>query len=466
MTDPMDELRRNLQDTADAFRPDFDAAELATTSRRRRRNAGIAGGLAGAAVVAVALTVLVPTILRPNAPVLATPLPVPSASATQGLPAPSASSTDAITVPMDGWKHFASKEYPITFDYPADWTLEGLAGLTDGCTISGCAVTVQPPAGSGTAPVVLARNGFESSDNVTDGVHVQAEISASIPDLNGWADADSHPALPIVLARSGKNAEARDYYLALALTGANGSVGPSAFAVGTKNPLGARRDALISFGTSVDNLGGRVDREQDRAILMILASARPNPDYAPTLPITKNGKTFVAEFASMATPTLGAVTAGSDWATLRVEQAGIRLRYPDGWKLSHDAESQSWAITAPSGYQVKVGLAMDGNEYFARKTESELLGRLDQVSAKAAMELDFNETTAAASGPVEVRWVNGGEFAASAYLALSKGSREQDLLDFGNHRGVQVLGVGTTDNPTPDELDQVVAILASVQPLG
>jgi len=466
MTDPMDDLRRNLQDTADGFRPDLNPAELAATSRKRRRNAGIAGGLAGVAVVAVALTVLVPTILRPNAPVLATPLPVPSASATPTAPDPTTSSTDAITVPMDGWKHFASKEYPITFDYPADWTLEGLAGLTDGCTISGCVVTVRPPAGSGTAPVMLVRNGFESSDNVTDGVHVQAEISASLPGLTGWADSGLQRALPIVLAQSGKSADARDFYLAVAPNGANGSVGTSAFAVGTKDPLGARRDALFSFGTSVDYLGGRADREQDRAILMILASARPNPDYAPTLPITKNGKTFVPEFASMTTPTLGAVTAGSDWSTLTVDQAGIRLRYPNGWKLSHDAESESWAITAPSGYQVTVGLAMDGNEYFANKTESELLGRLTKVSAKAAMELGFNETTAAATGPVEVRWVNGGEFAASAYLALSKGDREQSLLHFGNHRGVHVLGVGTADNPTPAELDQVVAILASVQTVG
>lgn len=445
MTDPMDELRRNLQDTADAFRPALDPADLAATSRRRRRTSGVVSGVAAAAVLACAVFV-VPGWTH-SAAVIATPASTPPRPYT--------------FEPMNDWKLFVSKEYPITFGIPKDWSISGLIGRTAGCSMSGCELTLLPPKGSSMTPVVLARNGFEAADSVADSSHRSPRVLVDVPELTGWGDAKDAVARPISVARSEAGEHGEDFFLAV--RAADGSVGPAAIAVGPTNPLSTHREALFTFGTALDNLGGSTtDDEERRTVMMILASARLNLDYDPTTPVGG----VLAQFDSMSTPVLGAVAPDESWRTLTVAEAGIRMRYPDGWKLSHDAESQSWAITAPSGYQVKVGLAMDGNEYFAHKTDSTLIGRLDQVSAKAAMELGFNETTAAATGPVEVRWVNGGQFAASAYLALSKGDREQSLLHFGSHRGVQVLGVGTADNPTPAELDQVVAILASVQTVG
>lgn len=455
MTDPMDEWRRRLQDAAEAFRPDLDAAELAATSRKRRRNAGIAGGLVGVAAVAVALTLLVPTMLRPNAPVLATPLPVPSASTTPSTS--STSSSDTITVPMDGWKHFASKEYPITFDFPKDWVLSGLIGRTAGCSMSGCQLTLSPPKGSSVTPVVLNRNGFEANDNMTDGFYSSPEMVAAIPDLTGWARAADGTARPIVLARSRAGAHGWDYFLAA--TSDDGSVESTAIAVGDANPLGDRREALFSFGTALDNLGGTTSGEQAQALRMILASARPNPDYHPTMPV--NG--VLAQFDSMKTPVLGAVAPDASWRTLTVDAAGIRLRYPDDWKVSHDAEQEEWTIAAPSGYQLRVGLARDGDEYFADESDSSVvLGTVAAAPATADAATDFNQPVVTLSGPAEIRWRNGGTDVASAYLALSRDSRVQDLLHFGGHRGVQLGGVGPGINPTAAELDQLVAILASV----
>ena len=70
MFDEIDDLRVNLREAADGFRPALDADELARTGRRRQRRNRIIGGVAGAAALLVVAGIGVPAALslRPGIP--------------------------------------------------------------------------------------------------------------------------------------------------------------------------------------------------------------------------------------------------------------------------------------------------------------------------------------------------------------------------------------------------------------
>jgi len=458
--DDLDALRDSLSASTQAFAPELDPARLAESGRRRQRVRQVGSALAGLAAVA-AISLALPIVWPGGGPIPARPAPV--ATPTAGLPSVSypAPSDGGGEISTEGWLTFQSKEYPITFTYPPDWTITA-PGQTDGCGAEGCELSVNPPADSGYPSVWLLRNGFDQA-YVSDDFFPDPALLFVVGGAKGWADASQSQPTQVGVGRAETSIKGSDDYF-LTLTEDGTSAGASALVVGGANLLKHHPEALFSFGTSIANTGGSSgSTEAQQAIWMILASAKENRSFDPTRPDADGA---MAKYANMATPRWGAVQSdGSDWFTLKVAEAGIELRHPENWIVLAVPDDEHWELIGPEGYRLVVQLARDGDEYFATGAAGEKLGELAGVQASASMATDFSDSTGDASAAPEVRWVNGGVDPVSVELTLTSvdGKRQQDLLRFGAHRGVRI-GTGVvSENPSPEELDQAIAILTSVR---
>ncbi|MGC3954852.1 MAG: hypothetical protein QM804_11525 [Propionicimonas sp.] len=200
MFDEIDDLRVNLREAADGFRPSLDADGLAKAGRRVQRRNRILGGIAGVAAVALAAGFGLPAVLNPRTGIPAAPAPVGvpgpvDSPAEKTTPEPEASS---FQVDMAGWLTFSSPEYPVTFQYPPDWTVDdNLYGdgkkltKTDGCDTINCVLFINPPDPDKAAPIELIRSGFDESDSIGGGVTPSAEELVTVPDLLVWGSGDA-----------------------------------------------------------------------------------------------------------------------------------------------------------------------------------------------------------------------------------------------------------------------------------
>jgi hypothetical protein len=272
----LDDMMAELRNRADGVRGSFDVGALAAAGRRRarRRRAALVGAMAGVSVV----------VLGGGVWGLATwagqrPPQVVADSTESAPPPPSQIAPVQVTVDTSGWSTYSSPEYPVTFQYPPDWTVGNLGGGSvplDGCDSSiNCVLFVSPPQSSGTATVELIRNGFGDLYAVPLGSNVR--VLGSVPGLAGWnldgGDQDS-PAQVVVVSHESEWGV--DYSLAVA-----GSM-MNALALGDQNPLPDRAEASFSFSTNVGNIGGETGGEHTQTLVAILASVQPNPGFAPT----------------------------------------------------------------------------------------------------------------------------------------------------------------------------------------
>lgn len=361
-----------------------------------------------------------------------------------------------------GWRTFSSPEYPITFSYPSGWKTSGRDGTVDGCDINGCLLTLSAPEGEYATPVALVRNGFAGPGLSP---RWQApDLRAKAGGLLAWGEATAQTAGEAVVVRT-----THDY--SLAAYDATGERVSTVLAVGSSNPIGANPESLFQFHTDIEDVDESPEREASNQLLVqILASARENPGFAPTRPVTApDGHVYLPMFDEMAAPELGTVAPDATWQTLTVDEAGISVRYPADWTVRPDTDQPGVSyLTAPSGYRLEVRLSRDDDDISASPPNgTSSLGAVPGVEVSGSLSEPGSEGLDSQGTP-EVRFRNGGEFSASAYLALtsSDGLLSQDLLRYGDHTPVRVGGVDNELNPSPDELDQAVAILASVTQIG
>jgi hypothetical protein len=376
---------------------------------------------------------------------------------------PVADSTSS--APPEEWPTYSSPQYPVTFQYPPDWTVGDLgggpAGPFDGCDTVNCRLFVSPPSSSSVASIELIRNGFPGTFPQDDGAYApplpaDVEVLESVPGMAGWGldKQDDGPA-QVVVVRSEDEEGNVDYSLTVAGSALSG------LALGDQNPLPDHPEAAFSFMTNVGNIGGESDGESMRTLVAILASIQPNPGFAPTPP------EGISLYDAMSTPAVD-VTPDSSWKTFTSQAGNVTVRYPSTWTVTAEEgfDDSAW-IVAPSGYSI--GLltqpasepasepASDGSGCGDNVRQPEVLKTVDQAQVQSKGR----------TGAVEVRWVNGGgESPVWIGLTPSEGSAgcyyaSRDL----NFGGVNVyLGSGgNLDNPTPGELDQAVAILASAR---
>ena len=457
MFDEIDDLRVNLREVADGFRPVLDADELARAGRRVQRRKRMLGGIAGAAALALLVGVGLPAVLnlRPGLPAVPAQEPEP--------PTPQMPSEEpGITVDMTGWLTFSSPEYPITFQYPPDWTVDddlggdgSDLGSYDGCDSVNCVLFVNPPDPERAAPLELLRNGFDDSDSLGGGIEGAGSVEelVTIPDLRVWgSDGAADAAQAVILSWPDSWHGVADYML-----GANQPTLTNHLAVGETNPRAEHPEARFMFTTNVGNIGGDYDADGRAQVLMILGSTRPNPDFDPTRPVEEDaGNEGIQVFEAMAEPDL---TVESDsWELLEVADANLSVRIPPKWKVLEQDGGVIW-IKAPSGYIVDV-LTNGMLEACSAGSlpGSESLGTVDGLEVGAP----------GLSGSPEIRWVNGGEYPVWVGLALRRTDHAcfERELDFGGKEPVYLGSADNDANPTPKELDQAVAILASAQRLG
>ncbi|WP_298134253.1 hypothetical protein, partial [Micropruina sp.] len=454
----IDDLRVNLREAADGFRPALDADELAQAGRRRQRRNRIIGGVAGAAALLVVAGVGIPAALslRPGIPASPAggpseaPVPGPSEEVQSVAPLPSADTSD--------WLTFSSPEYPVTFLYPPDWTVDddlggdgSDLGKLDGCDIVNCVLFVNPPDAKAAAPLELIRGGFDSGDSIGGGVTGKTEQIASIPDLLVWGADDATRAPAVLLTTPNRAGEPADYLL-----GASQPELTHQVAVGDSSPAGHPESRFL-FTTNIGNIGGKYDEEGRLQVLTILGSTRPNPDFDPTQPVEDEaGDEVIEVFDTMKAPDL--TVSSESWKSLDVKAANLSVRVPPKWKVIDDGEGVIW-IKAPSGYIVDL-LTNGGQEACSAGPlpGSEALGVVDGLEAAAP----------GLTGTPEIRWVNDGQYPVWIGLTLERADKacfERDL-DFGGKHPVYLGSADNGANPTPKELDQAVAILASARRLS
>lgn len=447
MFDEIDDLRVNLREAADGFRPALDADELARTGRRRQRRNRIIGGVAGAAALLVVAGIGVPAALslRPGIP--ASPAGGPSEAPSEAPPsvAPLPSADTA------GWLTFSSPEYPVTFLYPPDWTVVGGdLGKLDGCDTINCVLFVMPPDVGSAAPLELIRSGFGAVDSIGGGVN-GAEQIAAIPDLLVWGSDDTTRAPAVLLSTPNRSKEPVDYLL--------GAIEPeltNQLAVGESSPAG-RPEVRFSFGTNVGNIGGDYDEEGRLQVLTILGSTRPNPDFSPTQPVADEaGNEVIEAYDKMKAPDL--TVSSESWKKIEVGSANLSVRVPPKWKVIDNGEGVIW-IEAPSGYIVD--LLTNGTQEACSGGPlpgSEALGVVDGLEAAAP----------GLTGAPELRWVNGGQYPVWVGLTLIRADKAcfDQYLNFGGEFPVYLGSADNSANPTPKELSQAIAILASAQRLS
>jgi len=486
-----------------------DILRIVETKRFRDNKTGpviaLIVALVGLAIVAwIALPTLLPgrTGLVPT-PGPSRPTPVPGPETVTPHPSPSVPQLNDVTVSTQGWKTFSSREYPITFSYPPDWELsfpsmlagEGLGGAAgaDGCWVGGCWVSVAPPGLSADAPhaVVLERHGFRGPNYARAerrgglvgygyGIIPQLEewdfatalgfqygggnVVTTVPQLPVWTPSDTTAATTAAILSVSQNGgcispgDSCDmgppYDYALSTTDL--AVG---LAVGASNPLAERPESFFTFGGSAGLPRNLVDEEK-KIVVTILASSRPNPGFDPTFPEKDaSGRYKFWTFDPM-TPKLGTDT--STWKTLKVPRSRVSVRVPPKWKVSDDLDVDGHAtLKAPSGYAIDVRL--DGGDQMVcrarSRTEPPL--SLGQVGDLVAPDLGGE------SRSVEIWWQDATWHPVEVWLSLVQPSDDtawcsQGNIDYGNGHSVYVGSADNVKNPTPAELNQAVAILASV----
>lgn len=445
MTDEFNRLQASLRATADEFRPDLNADELAAAGRKRHRNATL--GVTGAAALVVVAALIGSTLLaRP-------PSVVPAAPATTATPSPTLTPTSAeipliqTTVSMQDWRLFSSPEYPVTFQYPADWTVS--TGELDGCDTTNCVLIITPPKGVKAAALELIRNGFEADDStggsITDTSTLQ--VLGALPDVVAWSADEGAKASRAVVVQTPKG---KDYPEDYALSTAGDLSQRLSF--GDANPWPQRPEEVFLFTTNVGNIGGSYDQAGRETVIAILASTRVNFGFNPTQPEPDNsGKEVVKPYKPMTTPAAGTVQPDQSWKTLKVPRANLSVRYPSNWKVTDDHKGVIW-IKAPSGYIVD--LLTNGMR------ESCDSGAMPDSERLATTELVVAGDD---TGPVEIRWENSGEFLVWIGLVQSSARHAcfQKYLNYGGKDDVYLGSADNSANPTRAELDQAVAILAS-----
>ncbi|MCL2091518.1 MAG: hypothetical protein FWH11_09950 [Micrococcales bacterium] len=276
----LDDVMAALRDRASSVRGSFDAGALAAAGRRRarRRRAALGGALAGVMVVVLGGGVWGLTTWADQSPQVAADPSDPVPAPTHQIP------PVEVTVDTSGWPTYSSPQYPVTFQYPPDWTvgdLEGEPQLLDGCDTINCVLFVVPPQSSDAAPVELVRNGFAGS--ITAGSVVtfpsEVEVLGSVPGLSGWAlDGQDQDGPGQVVVVSSEDEWGVNYSLTVAGSAANG------LAFGAQNPLPDGPQTAFLFSTNVGNIGGESGGEYTQTLVAILASVQPNPGFAPTRP--------------------------------------------------------------------------------------------------------------------------------------------------------------------------------------
>lgn len=301
----------------EALDPDEVVPGVIPIGRRRSRVtvARWIGAAAAVAAVSTAVLMLVPGLLVPQ-PVPAVPVATPTSTGRTAEPTPTTEPTSSataedpeaalseLTVSTAGWKTYSSPEYPVTFQYPADWEISHPkvsrkvakatqltpAGIVDGCRIDGCTVYASPPGDDDDGRfVVLSTAGFEREVWFA-GQYPGVWHLATLPELRVWTSADPSvpPSTAAIMMRSvigfTVGTTPKDYgppydYM---LSAADGT---QSITLGETNPLKAHPEAAFIFRT-----GGTAADDQDKTLVTILASARPNPGYQPTQPEGRSGQ--------------------------------------------------------------------------------------------------------------------------------------------------------------------------------
>jgi hypothetical protein len=458
MSDDFEDLRGALKRSADEFRPAFDPAGLVAAGRRNQRRRNAVLGLAGAGVLVVAAILIVPSLL-PSATVVPA-MPAPAVTSASPTPTATASEVDlkyppvASTVATEGWKTFASKEYPITFKYPAGWTIDTWIGKLDGCQSINCVLTVTPPKGTKAAAIELIRNGFPTDDS-TGGAWGEVSkpvVLGAVPDVTAWpAQKDSAESQLLVVSEPSGHG-GHEFGLAA------GRALDKRVSVGGGNSWPDHPEGVFLFATNTGNIGGSNDTAGRDTVVAILASTRSNPAFNPTQPSDNGaGEMVMKPFDSMPKPALGTITPDSTWKTVKVPAANLVVRYPPTWKATDQGDGVLW-IKAPSGYIIEAVTNMRSGpcDNAPRGTWE----RVGDVTIRAG-------SRSLGSGAVEIRWEDGGEFAAWVGLAQHNAAKDcyQGILDFGGTKNVYLATADDVDNPTVRELDEAVAILAGASRL-
>lgn len=456
MSDDFEDLRHSLKRTADEFRPELDPAALAESGRRKRSRRNLVAGLAGAGALAVAAVMMVPSLLPAPAVVPAIPAPAATASATPTTPATSAppqagQKYPAITSTVDtsGWKTFTSREYPVTFSYPGNWTLDRSANhKLDGCDSVNCVLFVNPPKGTKAAPLELIRNGFAKDDTTGGGVEDQSTVNVlgAVPDVTAWAGSAGSDQSQLLVASAPSGYDGDDYFLATENLSMRVSVGEA-------NSWPAHPEGVFLFSTNIGNIGGSNDKAGRDTVVAILASTRPNPDFTPTLTADNgSGDPVTPVFEPMTAPTFGGVKPDASWKTFTSKAGNVSVRYPRTWKAIDQKDGVTW-LKAPSGYIIDL-LTNSAAETCDGGSD----GRW-QVLGEAAITAGPDSM---GTGPVLVVWYPGGDFPAQIELMQrsTKKGCYQRALDFGG-QDVYLGSADNSANPTQKELETAAAIVAS-----
>lgn len=459
MHDDFDGLRASLRASADGFRPHLDAGELARAGRQVQRRNRALGGIAGLAVLVVAAGFGVPAILntgteRPAFPATVPSDAPPSTTPVRGdegseIPGDKGTLPAGVALPHEG-KPAAADEGAWE---SVPWTLR-CTDLTP--------VTVNLPA--------AARIRAQEIPEGTNGEGVlafanEADAAAFMGRLR-----DGYAACP------GTGAPLEGGYRDRMASGTETPrAGAEAFSVriwaeqseggSWRDAPGASYDLVVREGSFVAlaRVGGEflgdpagspeAGRVHDVAAA-ILTSTRASGGSTP------GGDPAQGDFARMSKP--GRALSSEGWPSLEVQEANVGLRVAPGWTVVRegpDVIPGMVEIRARSGYRMAVS-TVDG---LARCTERqpgwESLGEVQGLRTG---------TRDAVTGPAEIVWANGGEMAVWVGLALDHGAGAcfETYLDFGKAVPVYVGALGGNDvNPTPEELDQAVAMLASVRRL-
>lgn len=447
-----------------------------------------------AAAVAASMFLVVPGFLAPK-PVPAVPMTTPPPVTEPVEPAPTTDPTPdptpdpepgtdlaELTVSTDGWKTYSSPEYPVTFEYPADWEISHTrytpltakedqltsAGIVDGCGISGCGTYVSPPGQNveGGHAVVLTRNGFYGHS--IGRPYSGAWLVATIPDLQVWTSADptvpGSPAAIVTRSEEGfaVGGPAQDFGPPYELRLSTADM-VEEIAMGDTNPVVERPEAAFTFGT---NWGPEGD--EAKIVATILASTRVNPDFDPTQPARDKSGRPKFWMASMDAPALDVDTSG--WKTFDLPEGNISLRVPPKWKVSALPDEEDGTrsgivyLEAPSGYIIDVLTNGEAEIGCQGTSQWEIPQRLADVADLQAPD------AAGVTRKVELWWQDAIWTPAQVWLSLVPPSDgnvlcSQSAVDYGGEYPVYVGSADNVRNPTRAELDQATAILASVKRL-
>lgn len=312
-----------------------------------------------------------------------------------------------------------------------------------------------PPDPTRAAPLELLRNGFDGSGGIGGGIAgTDSEVLVTVPDLLVWSSGSDTFLSQAVILRTPTDDGVDDYTLGSSAPGLR-----THLAVGAVNPWAKQPESRFLFTTNVGNIGGAYEGDGWATVVTILGGVRPNPDFAPTQPVDNgSGEPVIEQFEPMSVPEGWQASVTDDWETLEVPEANLAVRYPGDWVATDQGDGVIW-ITAPSGYIVDLLTNSPLEKCVAGDLPgSERLGTVSGLQAKST-------TTA---GEPEIRWQNGGEFPVWAGLVLAGQDQTcfEWYLDFGGKQPVYLGSADNSANPTDQELEQALGILASARRLG